>query len=230
MAVKVNDLLNYGLTIYQDDNYFKFSIDSVLLAEFVKVKCSDKNVLDLCCGNTPLLMILAQKYDMSFYGMELQKEIFNLAKESVEANKLNIELINDNIKNSEKYFRNDYFDIITCNPPYFKISELSKVNVNDVKAKARHEIEITLEDVIKISFRLLKKSGYLYLVHRSDRIMEIVHLLEQYSFSIKRIRFAYDSKNKDCCCVLFECVKEGKTTTKIEKPLYIDEFMKEKSI
>lgn len=227
MAIQKNDLLDYGLTIFQDDDYFKFSIDSVLLAEFVKIKFRDKKVLDMCCGNCPLLMILAKKNSKDYYGIELQKNVFELARMSVLENNLDINLIQDNVKNLEKYFSTDFFDIITCNPPYFKYNNSSVVNEVNEKRIARHEIEITFEEIVSLSSKFLKNNGYFYFVHRTDRFMEFVCLLQKYKFSIKRIQFAYNSENNDACCVLFECVKNGNTETKVEKPLFINNFLKE---
>lgn len=227
MARNRNDLLGYGLYIYQDDDFFKFSIDSVLLAEFVNLKFRDKTILDMCCGNSPLLMILAQKEkNKEYWGIELQKVIYDLAKLSVEENKIDINLINDNVKNLKEYFNEEYFDIITCNPPYFKYNNNLVNNVTE-KSIARHEIEINFEEIVESAYKYLKNNGYFYFVHRTDRFMELVKILEKYNFSIKRIQFVYNSENNEACCVLFECVKNGHTQTKVEKPLFINNFLKE---
>lgn len=228
MAKNRNDLLGYGLYIYQDDDFFKFSIDSVLLAEFVDLKFKDKKILDMCCGNSPLLMILSQKEkNKEYWGIELQRAIFELAQLSVQENKMDIQLINDNVKNLNKYFNDDYFDLITCNPPYFKYNSNTLVNEITEKSIARHEIEITFEEIVKIANKFLKNNGYFYFVHRTDRFMEFIKVLENNNFSIKRIKFVYNSENNDACCVLFECIKNGHTQTKVEKPLFINKFLKE---
>lgn len=230
MTVVKNDLLNYGLYIYQNDDFFKFSIDSVLLAEFVNLKFSDKKVLDMCCGNCPLLMILAKRKDLDYTGIELQSAVFELAKRSVLENKLDINLINDDVKNLTSYFEKEYFDIITCNPPYFKYTKSSLVNINREKGIARHEIEVNFQQLVEIAYDNLKNNGYFYFVHRTDRFMEFVEVLQKNNFSIKRIQFVYNSENNNACCVLFECVKNGKTDTKVEKPLFINKFLEERKI
>lgn len=227
MAAKKNDLLGYGLHIYQDDSFFKFSIDSVLLAEFVNIKFRDKNVLDMCTGNAPALLIMAQKYKKNYWGIELQKKVYDLACMSVKENKLDINLINDDINNLEQYFKNDFFDIITCNPPYFKCNHQTLVNQIEEKSIARHEIKVTFEEIVSKSYNLLKNNGYFYFVHRTDRLLEFIYILNKYHFSVKRIRFAYDNYDSNCCCVLFECVKNGHTETKVEKPLFLNKFLKE---
>ena len=103
----INDLLDYnGLKIVQDDKYFNFSLDSVLLPNFVKINKNTKNILDLGTGNAPIPMILSTLTNAELYGIELQKEIYELAVESLKINNLEnrIKIINDNIKNLDKYF------------------------------------------------------------------------------------------------------------------------------
>ena len=126
MSIVKNDLYDYyGLSIYQDEDNFKFSLDSILLAEFVDNKSMDSKIVDLCTGNAPVPLILSTKYINKIYGVELQESIANLAIRSVEDNNLKnrIEIINDNIRNVSKYFEAESIDIVTCNPPYFKFFE-----------------------------------------------------------------------------------------------------------
>lgn len=121
-----NDLFDYkNRYIMQMKDGFKFSLDSLLLAEFVKVKKDDKKILDMCTGNAPVPLVLSLKTNAEIVGFEIQKEISELALESVAINGLekNIRIINDDIKNIDNYFESNTFDIITCNPPYFKTKE-----------------------------------------------------------------------------------------------------------
>ena len=139
----INNLLNYDLKIYQNEDAFKFSIDSVLLAEFVDINLRTKNIIDFCSGNAPIPMILSTKFDKNIVGVEIQKNIYDLGIKSINLNKINnINYLNINVKDIVDYF--DYkFDIVTCNPPYFKYNNNSVINVNEEKAIARHEISIT---------------------------------------------------------------------------------------
>ena len=123
---KINDLVNYkNIKIIQDKNYFNFSLDSVLLPNFVTLNPNTKMILDLCSGNLPIPLILSTKTNANIYAVELQKEIYDLAKETLKINNLEnrITLYNDNAKNMTNKFETDTFDLITCNPPYFKINE-----------------------------------------------------------------------------------------------------------
>lgn len=191
----LNDLFDYGLKIYQNSEYFKFSIDSILLAEFVKLHKNER-ILDICTGNAPIPMILSTKEEsIHIDGVEIQKEIFDLAQKSIIENGLEnkIHLFNIDAKsflNAEKY------DIVTCNPPYFKITETSEKNVNIIKRIARHEMYITLEDCIDVAKRNLKETGRLYMVHRVDRFLDTIHHLENKKFGIRKIVFVYTKDYK----------------------------------
>jgi len=224
----INDLLNYDLKIYQDDNAFKFSIDSVLLAEFVNINYRCKNIIDLCTGNAPIPMILSTKFDKNIIGVELQKRIFELGLKSININMIkNIELINADVNNIVGSF-NYKFDIITCNPPYFKVDEKSKINDYNVKAIARHELCITLEDIIRISSKIILDSGSLYLVHRCDRLVELIDLLKKYNFGLRKLQFVYDNEESGSCFLLVEAKYKCKSDLKVLSPLYINKYLEGK--
>ncbi len=222
MKVK-NRLLNYNMVIYQDNEWFKFSLDSVLLANFVTINLKHKKILDLCCGNAPIPMLLTDRTNSFIYGIELQKEVYDLGVESVLENKLDkqINLINDDVKKMSNYFDSDSFDVITCNPPYFKVKNDTFINDNDVKAVARHEINITLDDILKTSFYLLKNGGYLAMVHRTDRFIEIILKFREYNIEPKRIQFIYPKEGKNSDLFLIEGVKNGNIGLKMLSPIII---------
>lgn len=222
----LNDLFDYGYSIYQDDDYFKFSIDSVLLAEFVSLKKGQKKIIDLCSGNAPIPMILNKKFGdkINITGIELQDEIYKLGKKSLEYNNLNnIRFFNDDIKNIIEKLKNEKFDIVTCNPPYFKINDTNLVNDNRIKAIARHEITIDLEEVIKIASKIINNQGYFYMVHRPERLSDVINVLNKYHFGIKRVQVVYDDYNKESCLFLIESIFNGKDYVIINPPLFLKE-------
>lgn len=217
---ELNDLYDTGFKIYQSKNYFKFSLDSLLLANFVEFNYTDKLVLDLCTGNAPVPIILSENKKVKIYGFELQKEIYELAVKSIKVNQIdNVVIINDDVKNSQNYFPGNNFDIVTCNPPYFKFTENSIINENEIKSIARHEIKITLEDIIKIAANQLKAKGKFYIVHRSDRLIEIINYLNKYNFGIKKLQFVYSSIDANSSMVLIEAKKACKNDVKVLKPI-----------
>lgn len=220
----INDLVYFdNLKIVQNKNYFNFSLDSILLPNFAPITENTKLILDLCTGNAPVPLVLTTKTNAKIIGVELQKEVFELAKESVELNDLSeqIELINDNINNIVTKYETDTFDLITCNPPYFKHSEQSITNDNEIKSIARHEIYMELEDVFKISKKLLKNGGSICMVHRTDRLMEIIEKMKNNNIEPKRIQFIYPKMNSESNLVLVDGRKNGKTGLKVLAPLYV---------
>lgn len=221
---KINDLVNYkNIKIIQDKNYFNFSLDSVLLPNFVTLNPNTKMILDLCSGNLPIPLILSTKTNANIYAVELQQEIYDLAKETLKINNLEnrITLYNDNAKNMTNKFETDTFDLITCNPPYFKYSDTSLINDNIIKSIARHEIEINIEDIIKISKKLLKNGGSLSIVHRTERLIEIIELMRKNNIEPKRIRFIYSKENTESNLILIDGKKNGNPGLKILPPLVV---------
>ena len=223
----INDLLHYDLKIFQDKDYFKYSIDSVLLAEFVEINYRDKNIIDFCSGNAPIPLILSTRFKKNIVGIEYQESIYELGKKSILLNNIkNINFLNMDVK--KIYNKFDYkFDIVTCNPPYFKYEKTSLINKNIEKSIARHEIMITLEDVIKNASSILRDSGKLYIVHRCDRLLELIDYLKMYNFGLKKIQFVYDSLNNDSCFLLVEAKYKCKNDLKVLKPIYIDKYLEE---
>ena len=220
----LNDLVGYkNLSIYQDSDWFSFSLDSVLLPNFVTLNKNIKVVMDLCCGNAPIPLILTTKTEAKIIGVELQKDVYDLAKKSVEYNKLNnrIELLNINIKELKNKYISDSIDVITCNPPYFKYIESSNINDDIHKVIARHEKEITLEEIIDISHYLLKNNGCLAMVHRTDRLIEIINLFNKYGLEVKKLRFIYPKEESKSNLILVEGRKNGSVGLTVLPPLYV---------
>lgn len=222
---QIHDLLGYdGLKIYQDSEAFSFSIDSLLLSSFIKINDKTKNIIDLCAGNGPIPLYLSLKTNANIIGVEIQEYIAMLAKKSVEYNKIdNINIINDNLIDIYKKVGANQFDIVCANPPYFKVGETPHLNKNDLLSIARHEIKCNLEDIIKEASKLLIDGGSLYLIHRVERLQEILSLLTKYKFGTKDIRFCYPKKDTNALLVLIEAKKNRAANVNVLNPLYIYE-------
>lgn len=219
----INNLLNYeGLKIVQDTEGFKFSLDTILLANFVKIKKTKTKLIDLCTGNIPIPLILSKNKNLDIYAVELQEKVFKQAQKAIKINNLkNITLINEDVKNIGKKFETDTFDIITCNPPFFKFSEKTNSTKNKMKSIARHEIEVNLLQIMQISRKILKNNGYLYIVHRTERLIEILECMKKNNIEPKTIQFVFPKKSKESNIVLIEGSKNGKSGIKILKPLIV---------
>ena len=219
----INDLLNYnGLKIIQNPQWFSFSLDSVLLANFVRVSNKMK-IIDFCTGNAPIPLFLSTKTNSPIIGLEFQKEVYDLALESVLINDLQdqIKILNLDVDDVDKIYDTDTFDLITCNPPYFKVCECSNINDNKTKAVARHEIRINLETIFKKAKKILKNNGKIAMVHRTDRLIDIIYLMRNNNIEPKRLRFVYPFKDSESNLVLIEGTKNGNPGFKIEPGLVI---------
>ena len=220
----LNDILGYkNRKIYQDDECFSFSLDSVMLANFVTIRKRDKNILDLGCGNGVIPLIVSLRTDKPILGVEIQEKLALMAKDSVLYNNLEqqINIINIDMKD---YVTNDTiekFDVITCNPPYFKVNEKNYFNLSKEKLLARHEVAITLSDVFCVARKLLKNNGNFALVHRPDRLLEIFDLFRKNNIEPKRLQFVYENINKEAILVLVEGQKCGHPGLKIENPIIL---------
>lgn len=222
----INDLLGYeGLKIIQRPDIFNFSLDSTLLAYFVTINKNDKNIIDLGTGNAPIPIFLTLRTKAHIYGVEIQEEIYDLAKRSVELNNLQeqITIINEDARTIHKTLGVSTFDVVTVNPPYFPYQESSNINKNDYLTIARHEVCFNLDEVLQTSRRLLKDGGTLAMVHRAERMMDILETFRKYQVEPKRIRFVYPKQNStEALAILIEGKKNGKKgALKILKPLYV---------
>ena len=221
-----NDLLNYkNYKIYQDTEMFCFSLDSILLANFVTVNKKVKNIMDIGCGNAPIPLILSTKTKAKITGVEIQEDVASLAKKSVQYNKCDdqITILNDDINNLYKTYESDVFDVITCNPPYFKVNSETKQNISKYKQIARHELYLNLEQLCCISKKLLKNNGVVAMVHRPERLVEILDTMKKYNIQPKKIQFIYPKTNMAANILLIEGSKNGKPGIKILPPIYTHE-------
>ncbi|MGP1611842.1 MAG: tRNA1(Val) (adenine(37)-N6)-methyltransferase [Catonella sp.] len=218
---RLDDLEISGLHIIQSPDKFCFGMDAVLLSGFAYAKKGNK-VIDLGTGTGILPLLLWAKTDGEhFTGLEIQEESADMARRSIEGNKItNIDIINGDIKDVSRLFDKQSFDIVTSNPPYM-INEHGIVNPDAPKQIARHEILCNLEDVVKAAGYLLKANGKFFMVHRPFRLPEIFESLKKYSLEPKRMRLVYPSKDKEPNMVLIEAVKYGKPRLKVEKPLIV---------
>lgn len=219
----INYLLGYkDYYIVQDNEMFNFSLDSVLLPNFVTLNKNIKSILDIGSGNAPIPIILSTKTNAKITGVEIQKEVFNLAIKSININNLQeqIEIINDDINNLYDKLPTESFDVITCNPPYFPVKEHSNLNNNEYKTIARHEVKLNLDNIFKIAKKLLKNNGNIAIVHRPERLLEIITTMKKYNIEPKRIQFVYPKMDADSNILLIEGKKNGNPGLKIEPPIY----------
>lgn len=219
----INYLLGYkNLKIVQDNDMFNFSLDSVLLPNFVTLNKNITKILDIGCGNAPIPLILSTKTKANIVGVEIQKKVYEMAVESVNINNLSdqIKIINMDINEFYKIEETDKYDVITCNPPFFKYTEDSNINESEYKTIARHEIKLNLQELFKIAKKLLKNNGVIGIVHRPERLLEILEEMRKNNIQPKKIQFVYPRENQNANIALVEGSKNGNPGIKILPPLF----------
>ncbi len=220
---RIDDLEFEDLKIIQNTKGFCFGIDSVLLSDFAKNIKKNSTIVDLGTGTGIISILLSKKTEAKkIYGIELQEEVCDMASRSVLLNNLQdkIEIINKNIKNISDTLGINVSDVVVTNPPYKKYGT-GLLNEDDSKIISRHEKECTLEDVIKQSFKILKDKGLFYMVHRPDRLVDIIYLMRKYKIEPKEIRIVYSNIKSKAVLVLIKGIKNAGEELKVLSPLYI---------
>ncbi len=207
-----------GISVYQSDNYYKFTQDAILLAKFCNIKHSD-NVLELCAGSGVISFYAYSLCSFNhLYFNEIQPEMCEIIEENIKFNgfKRKSKIFNCNLKDLKLSDFPKNLDVIICNPPYQKTNDNSKINERYEIAIARHEIEATLEDIIKKSSELLKDKGRLYMVHIAPRVTEIVAYCAKNNMQVKRMKFIFNG-DKEAYLVLIEAVKGANPGVRVTK-------------
>ena len=221
---RLDDLQRNGFQIIQNPGRFCFGMDAVLLSGFSRAQEGDK-VLDLGTGTGIIPILMAAKTRAEhFTALEIQEESADMARRSVLLNGLEsqIDIVQGDMKEAENFFKAASFDVVTCNPPYM-IGQHGIANPEEPKAIARHEICCTLEDVVRVTAKLLRPGGNFFMVHRPFRLAEIMTVLTKYKLEPKRMQLVHPYIDRDPNMVLIEANRGGKARMKIEPPLIIYE-------
>lgn len=248
---RIDDLEIKNMKIIQNKNGFCFGIDSVLLSDFAKEIKDNSRVVDLGTGTGILGILLCAKTNLKeIIGLEIQDEVAQMAQKSIllnglenkfkilninikeiknieNKNKLNKKIENNQIinhrlnkKNTEIILEKNSFDYVVTNPPYKKINT-GKINENEKKLISRHEVTANLNDFIETAKFLLKDKGTLFMVHRPDRLVDILEEMRKEKIEPKEIKFVYPKINEEPNLVLIKGVKNAKSFLKVDKPLYV---------
>ncbi len=213
-------LAHKNLKIIQRKDMFNFSLDTVLLANFVTLNKDVKEVVDFGTNNAAIPLLLTKRCDKPITGVEIQEEAADIALRNVLMNNLEskIKIVHQDIKD----FVKDYHkvQVVVCNPPFFKVGEKSNLNDNEYLTIARHEVKIDLEGIISSAAKILDNKGRFAIVHRPERMIDIINYMQKYGIEPKRVRFIYPKFNRPSHVLLMEGIYKGKPGLKIEAPLY----------
>lgn len=210
---RIDQLYAHDIQIIQSPNVFSFSLDAVLLADFARpVLKRTGQIVDLCAGNGAVGLFLSTKTRATITAVELQPRLADMARRSVLLNNLEnqMKVLTLDLNDAFTRIPKDSVDTVTCNPPYFPVTPASKKNPNHHLAVARHELTVTLEQVVRVTSGLLKTTGHAYLVHRPDRLGELITLMGKYRLAPKRVRLIYPKAGQDANIVLVEGIKDGR--------------------
>ncbi|MCF0229443.1 MAG: tRNA1(Val) (adenine(37)-N6)-methyltransferase [Parasporobacterium sp.] len=247
---RIDDLERNGYRIIQNSRRFCFGMDAVLLSGFVcegetgsawhnnsgaatRPVPENIRIADLGTGTGIIPILLHGKlgiknrkpegdYGAAIKALEIQPEVHEMACRSVMLNDLqeDIEVVLGDIKEASALMGKGKFDVVTSNPPYMKHAK-GLTNPDQSKAISRHELMCTFDDVAREAAALLKSGGRFYLVHRPERLAELICTLKEYRLEPKRIRLVHSFADTEATMVLIEAARGGKPFMKVEKPLII---------
>ncbi len=227
----MNSLLKAGETlddlqnnyyIIQKEKSFRFGVDAVLLSDFAS-KGRISQAVDLGSGSGIIpILIYAKRQVKKIIGIEIDADMAEMAQRSVRYNNLQdkIEIIAMDLKVAHKKLGKGKFDTVVTNPPYLKKGS-GIVNKDSKQAIARIEVSCTLRDIINTAHQLLLPNGRFYMVHRTDRLVDIVYTMRNLGIEPKKIRFVHSAYNKRPHLLLIEGLKGGRPELKFMEPLYI---------
>lgn len=216
----VNSLLAYDkLKIIQRKDMFNFSLDTVLLANFCSINKNVKRIIDFGTNNAAIPLLLSQRTNKDIVGIEIQEEAVVLAKKNILMNELQeqVTIIQGNIKEIDPLPK---YQLILCNPPFFKLHEECNLNENELLTNARHEKLITLEEIVESARKVIDFNGKFAMVHRPERLQDILTLFKKYDIELKRLQFVYPKMNKEAKSLLIEGIYKGKPGLKVLPPIY----------
>lgn len=219
---RIDDLQCKGYRLIQKPKGFCFGVDAVLLSDFARIK-KNQRVLDLCTGSGVIPILLAAKTEGDhFSGLELQEEYADMAGRSVQMNGLEekINIICGDVKDIKKLFAPASFQVVTVNPPYMT-EHHGLTNLYEPKTIARHEVMVSLEDVVAAAGYVLPESGSFFMIHKPFRLAEIFKIMKKYHLEPKRMRLVHPSVEKEPTMVLIEGLKGGRERITVEPPLII---------
>ncbi|MBF0100599.1 MAG: tRNA1(Val) (adenine(37)-N6)-methyltransferase [Desulfobacterales bacterium] len=214
--------LEGNLVVQQQPSGYRFSIDAILLASFISPKPYD-HIVDLGtgCGIIPLL-IAKKNNSIQISGVEIQQELAELATSNIAANSLidRIQVIHGDIKSIGQFFTAGSIDIVVTNPPYRKHNS-GRINPNHQKAIARHEIMLTLEELVQATAYLLKTGGKCSIIYSSERMTDLLTLLRYHHIEPKRMTLIHSQLQEPAIRIVVQAVKNALPGLTIDPPIAI---------
>lgn len=213
------------LQIIQSPSVFSYSLDAVLLAHFASIPIAKGNILELCSGNGIIPLLLSKRTKAHIQGLEIQPRLVEMANRNITLNKLTeqITIKEGNLTERQPDLQQSYFDSVICNPPYFPTPKVTEHNVNEHLTIARHEVFCNLDDVIAACRLYVKPRGKVSIVHRPERLVDIMTTMKLHRIEPKRMQLIYPKTGKEANILLVEGIRDGNPGLKIHPPLIVYE-------
>lgn len=215
----LDDLQLNNLMIIQNKNNYRFTSDSVLLSNFVKVGHKDI-VVEFCSGSGVISILVNEKYKpKNIIGFELQSELCEMSNRTLLYNNItNIKFINKDLSLAYEDVGNGKVDVLICNPPYYIMPE-DNSNINKKYMLTKYEVSTSLNDIFNSANKILKYSGKFFMVHIPSRIQEIMSVAKKYNFICKKLQFLYPNNKKELShLILCYFTKGGNNGCDVIKP------------
>ena len=213
-----------NMKIIQRNDFQNFTLDSVLIGDFVKINRKSKKILDIGTGCGIIALILANRSKAEIVGVELQEIMADIAKENVQNNELKdrVKIIQGDIKNYREIFNRDEFDVVVTNPPYFEFKgDISQINDLEQLAMARHNVDLSIEKIVEASAFVLKNGGSFNIVFRVERLVEVFEIMRKYRLEPKRLVNVFTKRGENAKICLIESIKNAEKGLKIENPIFV---------
>ncbi|TET89224.1 MAG: methyltransferase domain-containing protein [Desulfobacteraceae bacterium] len=215
---RIDCFMDGRLKLIQSKDGYRFSIDAILLAEFVTIRQGDVVVdLGTGCGVIPLILLLT-KYVGYAFGLEIQEELAGQAARNVLLNGFDdkMRVVLGDIKNPP--IAEESADVVICNPPYRQIKS-GRINPDPRRAIARHEIMVSIDDILHAARSVLRKKGRLAVIYSSVRLADILARMRRFNLEPKKIQIIYPDLNSGAKLVLVEAILGGRPGLKISPPI-----------
>lgn len=214
----VDQFMEGRLRLIQSRDGYRFSIDAILLAQFVTVRPGDVVVdLGTGCGVIPMILFLTKPVGR-IVGLEIQEELADQALRNARMNgfEKKMDVIIGDIKTTP--FAKKSVDVIVCNPPYQQVKS-GRINPDPRRAVARHEILASLDDILRSGKDLLRKKGRLAMIYPSVRLTDVLVRMRRFNLEPKRLRLHYPDLESGAKLALIEAVSGGRPGLGISSPL-----------
>ena len=219
---RIDELYREKMRIIQSSETFSFSVDALLLGNFVKVNKRDNRIMDLCSGNGIIPLLLSHRASQPIDAVELQDVLVDMAERSIQMNEKSdqITMYNLDIKALKTSMEHSSYDVITVNPPYFTSNQPLKDKGH--QSVARHELHIDLKGIAEACRYLITNKGRLYMVHRAERSAEVFTELHNHGFRVRRAQYVYNDVNsRTAMFIVLEAIFNSNAYADILPPFYI---------